>query len=418
MNTSPDDPPFLARSITATLHESLADTPVVCLLGPRQCGKSTLARQLDPDRAIVSLDDDRLLATARLDPQGFIAGLPDRITIDEVQHAPSLLPAIKLAVDNARRPGRFLLTGSANLLLLPAVSESLAGRMEIVRLHPLSESEKESTAGAFVANLLAGTLDTTIRPDGPVPSVPLEKRIVAGGFPEPLARPPRRARQWFREYVRSIIERDVRDVAEVRDIAGLSSLLEMVALRTAGLLNITSMANELRLNRLTTERYLSVLERLFLVRRLPAWHRNRASGLAKAPKLHLVDSGLAAMLSDLTSEDWLLDRTRMGHLFESFVVQQLVAQAGWTDPDVRFHHYRDKDKVEVDVVITRGRAVWGIEVKSSSTVSPSDGRGLLRLAERCGSDFQRGILLHTGPSPLPMKDPRLTAMPVGELWTT
>lgn len=408
---------YITRSIEPVIKEALGDTPVVCLLGPRQCGKTTLAKQLDPARPLVSLDDNRLLSTARLDPQGFIAELPAFVTIDEVQHAPELLPVIKLAVDTHRRSGRFLLTGSANLLLLPAVSESLAGRMEVIRLHPLSESEKESASGAFLSRLLANDLDTRIRSSTEPVGLPVSQRLVSGGFPEPIGRPLKRARQWFREYVRSIIERDIRDVAEVRDIASLSRLLEVLAHRTASLLNVSSMANELRLNRATVERYLLVLERLFLVRRLPAWHRNRAAGLAKAPKLHMMDSGLCAVLSDLTTDDWQLDRTRMGHLLESFTVQQFFAQAGWTDPDVRFHHYRDKDKVEVDIVITLGRKVWGVEIKSSSSISANDGRGLLRLAEQCGKDFQRGILLHTGPSPLPMKDSRMTAMPISELWT-
>lgn len=399
------------------MTDALADTPVVCLLGPRQCGKSTLARMLDTKRAYVSLDDDDVLATALGDPAGFVAALPRSVILDDIQRAPTLLRAIKLAVDRDRRNGRFLLTGSANLLLLPQIGDSLAGRSEFVLLHPLTEAEKERRPGAFLRTFLTGRLVGKIEANMGEPHLAPAGRLVGGGYPEPLRRTPLRARQWHRQYLRTVIERDVQDIARVRDAGEVARLLEVLALRNAQLLNVTGLANDLDLRRETVDHYLAILERLFLVRRLPAWHRNDAKRLIKAPKVYLLDSGLAATLSGLQEDDWITQRNRFGHLLEAFVVQQLIAQAGWTDPDLRFWHYRDKDQVEVDLVITRGRETWGVEVKSSSTVMAVAGQGLRRLAEQCGKHFQRGIVFHSGVHTLPMTDKRFLAVPLSRLWS-
>ncbi|MCE2513672.1 MAG: ATP-binding protein [Acidobacteria bacterium] len=409
--------PLYPRSLAPTVQEALADTPVVCVIGPRQSGKTTLAGQVAADRAFVSLDEHNLRRAAEDDPDGFVAGLPAAVTIDEVQRVPALLVAIKHAVDHDRRPGRFLLTGSASPLLAPAVTDSLAGRMETAQLHPLTESEKGRRPGRFLRALLHGAFEPGIRP-GPSPAAEptLPERLVAGGYPEPLRRTTRRARQWHRQYVRAIIERDVRDVARIRDPHELGRLLELLALRSGELFNASALAGDLGLRRETVDHYVAVLERIFLVRRLPAWRRDPARRLIASPKVHLLDSGLATTLGGLTADDWQSDRDRMGHLLESFVVQQLVAQATWTDPDLRFWHYRDKDQVEVDLVVTRGRKTWGIEVKASGAITRGDGRGLRRLADRCGGDFASGIVLYAGRDVLPLGHRRMLVVPLSELW--
>jgi len=346
-----------------------------------------------------------------------MGSLPRDVTIDEVQRAPGLLPAIKLAVDTDRRPGRFLLTGSADLLLVPSVTESLAGRMEVVRLMPLSESEKERRPGGFLRDFLEGRLQPSLRP-GTGPTAPeLATRLTAGGYPEPLTRTPARARQWHRQYVRGIVDRDVLDVSNVRAADQVGRLLELLAVRNGELFNASRMARDLGLQRVTVLEYVSVLERLFLVRRLLPWHRNPGKRLIKSPKTPLIDSGLAATLAQLSAEDWLTTRQRMGHLLESFVVQQFVAQAGWTDPDLRFWHYRDKDGCEVDLVITLGSRTWGVEVKATSTPGQSAGKGLRRLAALCGDDFEAGIVLYNGGDILPLAADRMLAVPFSELWT-
>jgi len=407
--------PF-ARPLAASLKAALRDTPVVCLLGPRQSGKTTLARTLEPRHAYVTFDDEATLAFARSDPTGFVAALPPRAILDEIQRVPALLRTLKLAVDRDRRPGRFVLTGSANLLQLPGLGDSLAGRMEVVQLQPLTAAEQARAPGRFVAALLGGRLKPAIATTAPQAPLALAGRIVAGGFPEAVARSATRARSWHREYLRMLLERDVQDIARVRDTAAVGRLLEMLALRTGELLNVSSLGNDLDLRRETVEHYLAVCERLYLVRRLPPWHRNQASRLIKSPKVHLLDSGLAATLTGLTAADWSTKRSRFGHLLESFVVQQLVAQAGWTDSDLRFWHYRDKDQVEVDLVITRGRQTWGVEVKSAVTATPADGQGLRRLAEQCGADYQGGVLLYAGDSAFAFPGARNLAMPLARLW--
>ena len=402
------------------IRDALADTPVVCVLGPRQCGKTTLVQQLDRDRAYLSLDDENYYRTATADPMGFVASLPEQATVDEVQRVPALLTSIKQAVDQNRQPGRFLLTGSANLLLLPQVAESLAGRMETVHLQPLTESEKARRPGRFLADMLGGGLsspDSSRRTNVAQTGPPLAERLVAGGFPEPLGRPADRARQWHRQYLRNLIEHDLKDVADIRDGDEMHRLVELLALRNAQLFNASNLAADIGLHRETIERYTSALERLFIVRRLPAWHRRPAQRLVKTPKIYIVDSGIAATAAGLKSVDWLERRDRMGHLLESFAVQQLAAQAAWTDPDLRLWHYRDKDGKEVDVVVTLGQRTWGIEVKASATLGADDGRGLTRLADRCGSDFQQGIVLYDGHATLPLADKRLLAVPFTEVWS-
>ncbi len=411
-----DSSGWLPRRAGTSLARALEDSPVVCVLGPRQCGKSALVQRHDPGRPYFTLDDGALLAAASADPAGFVAGLPPVVTLDEVQRVPTLLSAIKMSVDRDRRPGRFLLTGSADLLLLPAVSESLAGRMEVVPLHPLTEAEKERRPGRFLEYLLAGSLKPRVRSGEPAPQ-DLVRRLLQGGFPEATRRPPSRLRQWHRAYLDALIDRDARDVATLRNLDHLRALLTMLAHQSAQLVNINAAAKHLGIRRETVENHFSALERLFLVRRVSAWHPNEARRLVKAPKVHVIDSGVAAALIGLSADDWNTERDRFGHVLESFVLQQLVAQAGWTDPELGFWHYRDKDQIEVDVVITRGRYVWGVEVKAGATVTEADGRGLRRLADAAGRHFQGGVLLHAGTSTLPTTDPRVLAVPLAELWT-
>jgi predicted AAA+ superfamily ATPase len=404
------------RYIEPVLKAALADTPVVCLLGPRQVGKTTLVQQLKPKMDYVSFDDQSLIMAAKNDPVGFVHGLPAPVILDEVQRVPELMPAIKSAVDNQRTPGRFLLTGSANLLLLPKVQESLAGRMEVVQLNPLSEMEKQRAKSSLLEALLAGDIKTSISAKhGIVQGIP--EAICSGGYPEPNTRMTARARQWHKQYLNAIIQRDVKDIAAIRDENELSRLMELLAYRTASLLNITSLANDLSVDRATAEKYLTILDRLFLIRRLPAWHRNNAKRLIKTPKIHVIDSGLAAMLNRLTVEDWKTQSAEFGALLESFVVQQLICQAGWVDSDLVFSHYRDKDKAEVDLVIEQGRKVWAVEVKRAASLQDNDGAGLARMAALTGKSFQGGILLYSGANCLSLKVDKCFAVPMSWLWS-
>jgi predicted AAA+ superfamily ATPase len=400
------------------LRTALADTPVVAILGPRQCGKSTLARLLMPKYGYVSLDDPDALALAHKDPRNFMSALPDPVIIDEIQRAPELMRAIKHSVDRDRRPGRFVLTGSANLLLMPKLGDSLAGRMAVRELQPLSAAERAHREGDFLRAWIADELRPTLSLAETAPGDPLDlpRRLMAGGFPEPLRRTPERARAWHRDYLRALLDRDVNDVARIREPREVGRLLSLLALRNGELLNVSTLSNELDLRRETVDHYLTACERLYLIRRLQPWHSHESKRLIKTPKIHLVDSGLAASLADLVPEDWTQRRGRCGHLLESFVLQQLIAQAGWTDPDLKFWHYRDKDLVEVDIVMTRGQRTWGVEVKSTATPSLADVSGLRRLAAQCGKNFAGGVLFHSGEHIITLSDPRFLAVPLSKLW--
>jgi len=408
---------YLPRHLRSAVVAALSDTPVVCLLGPRQCGKSTLARHCEPKRSYFSLDEQVYLDLALRDPQGFVDDLPERVAIDEVQRAPELALAIKRSVDANRKPGRFLLTGSANLLQLPRLADSLAGRMECLYLHPFTVSEISRTPGNFLSDFLAGKLSPKLTPaQTPKPSE-LPKILLAGGYPESVFRDPERAERWKTNYVQSVVERDVRDIAEVKDASDLVRLLAFLPDRTAQLVNQSALSNALGHSRATIDRYLTLLERLFLIRRLPAWHSNLSKRLVKSPKLHFVDSGLAATLGQLDSGQWNEQRARFGHLLESFVLQQLVAMADCMQRPPRFYHYRDKDKTEVDIVIESRGKVWGIEIKAASSVNGADAKGLLRLASAAEGDFQGGIVFYDGTATFFLdKEANIQAVPISKLW--
>lgn len=408
---------YLPRHINKRLHTALADTPVVALLGPRQCGKSTLAIHLAPERAYITLDEHNMLMLAQNDPQGFIAELPERVTIDEVQRAPELLLAIKHRVDRNRKAGRFLLTGSANLMQIPRLADSLAGRMEIIELQPFSEAEKERTPGRFLQQWMAGTLPPRPLSGTKTQASKLPQRVIAGGYPEACKRSPKRAQRWLRQYVKALVERDVRDINQIKAAGDILRFVEYLAFQNAQLLNLTSIAKALGHTRATVEKYLTVLEKLYLLRRLPAWHKNSAKRLLKTPKLYFRDSGLAASLSGLTASSWLTDRTKFGMLLESFAVQQLWIQADQLDARLQLYHYRDKDQVEVDCVLCQGQKLWGVEIKAAKTLQQKDGKGLRRLADQAGQDFQGGVLFYDGSDILPLdKKRKLLAAPLSLLW--
>jgi hypothetical protein len=404
------------RYLQQQVLDALSDTPVVCILGPRQVGKTTLAKQLQPERTYISFDDASLLDAARFDPVGFVAGLPDQVILDEVQRVPELLSAIKLSVDNDRRPGRFILTGSANLLLLPGVQESLAGRMEVIYLNPLSEQEKHHSSYSLLEAMISGQLKPVITGIQP-PVSGVAEAVVRGGYPEPNTRTEQRAQQWYRQYLNAIIQRDVQDIAKIRDSDELLRLLKLIALRTGNLINISNLMQDIGLQRDTISRYISILERLFLIRTLPAWHHNASKRLIKAPKIHIIDSGLACALTGLKTADWYQPTNSFGGVLESFVVQQLMCQSGWVDNELRFSHYRDKDQVEVDLVIEQGDRLWGVEIKKAASVQAKDARGLARLAEQAGDSWRGGMLLYTGTNTLPLADiPNAFAVPMDRLW--
>ncbi len=396
--------------------EALADSPVVLIHGPRQCGKSTLARMLGDKRgyAYLSFDDDVTRSAADADPIGFVDALPDRVILDEVQRAPELFTSIKAAVDRDRRPGRFLLTGSANVLLVPRLADSLAGRMGIHRLHPFAQCELAGKPSAFLDHLFVARFPVRklarLRDELPV-------RITAGGYPPALARPQGRRRDnWYRDYIATLVQRDVRDLARISALDALPRLLRMAASRTAQLFNLSDLASSFQLSRVTIGDYVTLLEHVFLLERLPPWHTNRTNRLVKTPKLHLGDTGLACGLLGVDAGTLAADRALLGPLLETFVYQELRRLASWHARNHDFYHFRDRDQVEVDIVIERGMTqLAGIEVKSSATVTAADFRGLRKLRDMAGKRFVTGVVLYDGETCASFGD-GLYAVPLRMLW--
>lgn len=409
---------FYPRCAEPRLIEALADSPVVLIHGPRQSGKTTLARVVGSrlGYAYVNLDDEVARGGAEADPAGFVADLPERVILDEVQRVPSLFAALKTTVDRRRVSGRFILTGSANVLLVPKISDSLAGRMQILRLHPLAQCELERREPRFLEALFGGGfgIRQTERLAGE-----LAGRIAAGGYPAALARPSERRRAaWYHDYLEALVQRDVRDLARIGSLDALPRLLALAASQTARLLNVTDLASPFQLSRPTIRDYVTLLERVFLVDTLPPWHSNRLSRLVKTPKLHVGDTGLACALLGVDGSALAADRPLLGQLLETFVFQELRRQASGQDDPLTFSHYRDKDGAEVDIVIERGaQQLAGVEVKAAATVTAADFRGLRRLRDVAGARFAGGVVLYDGETSAGFGD-RLHAVPLRALWET
>lgn len=402
------------RLVEHRIRTALEDTRVVMLCGPRQSGKTTLVKLVAaPDIPFFTLDDAITLDAASTDPIGFVRGL-DHAVIDEIQRVPSLILAIKTSVDTDPRPGRFLLTGSANLMTLPRVADSLAGRMEIIRLLPLSQAELRGTRPSFLKQAFAGDTPKSV---APVLGTDLVELVLAGGYPEALTRPGwRRRRDWHLNYIEAILQRDVRDIARVEQLKSMPKLLRVLAEYSGQLVNYSSFGSALGMNHVTTKKYVGVFEDLFVVRTLQPWYSNTLKRLLKSPKLHFLDAGLLAALRNLSPDHLQRDRKPFGPLLETFVFGELLKLASSAHDRYEFSHFRDKEGNEVDVVLEDGHGrVVGIEVKAAATVSREDFRGLERLAGACGDSFAQGLVLHDHDRTVPF-GPRMASAPISALW--
>ncbi len=405
------------RNAEPEVLSALADTRVVFIAGPRQCGKSTLALALAAaGRDYLSLDDPAVLDAARTDPMAFVGRANTRpIIIDEVQRLPDLFPAIKRSVDLDPRPGRFLLTGSSNFLTLPSVSESLAGRIQVIQLGPLTQGELEGTREGFLS-----TVFDTGQPDLASSSLTRDDylgRAFSGGFPEVLERPTHsRRNRWFSSYISSLIQRDLRDIANIEHAVAIPSLLRLLAARSGSLANALDVSRDLGLPNTTLKRYLSLLEIIHLLVPLRPWSANLSTRLTRSPKFYLADSGLTAHLVDADLARVTQYPELAGSILEAFAVSEIRRQLTWDEEQPGVFFFRTHTGAEVDVVLERrdGR-VAAIEIKASSRLDRRDTRGLEFLREHLGTRFVRGIVLYTGQQSLPLGD-RLWAMPVDALW--
>jgi predicted AAA+ superfamily ATPase len=412
----------LRRSITPRVHEALDDTRIVMVQGARQVGKSTLAQTIVEERGgvLVTLDDRLAQETAEADPHGFVAqnrgGL---LAIDEVQRAPRLITALKLAVDQDPTPGRFLITGSANLLHLPAAQDSLAGRAETVELYGLSQGELAGRVETFVDFLFSGQRLTGHR--SALTRADYLERACAGGYPEALQRAVGRRRSaWFRNYVARLVERDAQDVSGLQRLAELPQLLTLVAARNATELVKSSLAADAGIPANTLPPYLRLLETLYLTHRIPGWSTRLSARAVSRPKLALLDTGLAASLVNVSAAGAgpAGDPQHAGRLLEGFVAGELRKQLGWSEESATMYHYRDRNGPSVDLVLeTPDGRVAALQVKAGSTVTSTDTRWLSVLREELGDRFVAGVVLHTGQTAVSVSD-RVWAAPIEILWTT
>lgn len=412
MNSTVNEYP---RHIEPRVLGALTDTPVVMISGPRQAGKTTLVRRLAANHGMryLTLDDEITRLSAVEDPVGMIRA-QDRAVIDEIQRAPQLLLAIKKAIDEDRRPGRFLLTGSANLMTLPAVADSLAGRMETLSLLPLSQSEMHGGSANWLDFVFSGHLP---EPQVMLTGNELVEAVLRGGYPESVSRATARRRTaWSRQYIDALIQRDVRDLATVDRLDSLPRFLRALAHVSGQLCNYSQLGGQLRLDHKTAARYVGLFEQMFLLQRIDVYAANRLNRVVKTPKLQFIDSGLLATLLDLSPAVAGQDRGRFGNLLETFVYGELRKHATAADGDYHLLYYRDHDQYEVDLVIEdAGGQFIGVEVKAAASIKESDLRGLKRLASTTGDRFKMGVVLYDGEEIMPMGD-RLCAAPISTLW--
>lgn len=406
------------RHIRGTILDALADTRVVYVMGPRQAGKSTLAGSIAADEhpaSTFSLDDYGTFERVRRDPVGFVHSLEGPVMIDEVQRVPELLLAIKRAVDLNPEPGRFLLTGSTNLLTAPKVFDALTGRVELIRLWPLSQGEIEGVRETLVDTLFANRpKQVTAEAVG---ATAYAQRVARGGYPAAVERTRLDRREaWFESHLETTLSRDLRDLSDVRHVEEMPALLRLLATRAGNLLQTESISSSLGISASTVKAYISLLETLFLIRRLPAWRPGLSQRVVHARKVHIVDSGLMTYLLGGDGDRVASDERLRGISFESFVVMEILKQLDWAKASVSAFHFRDRDGNEVDLVLEdrRGRVV-GIEVKSAATARDSDFKGLRRLRRLAGEDFVCGAVIHTGEGTVGTEG-NLWSLPVSVLW--
>ena len=401
---------YLPREITPRLARAMRQLPVIVLSGLRQAGKSTL---LQAEPAFVrghtyrTLDDFPTLAAARSNPEALLA---DAMILDEVQRCPELLVALKRSVDAQRRPGRFILSGSANLALLGHVAETLAGRASYFTLHPMTRREmrRKTRRPPFLVEFLSSPK----LPSGKADPV-TEQEILTGGLPPVCLGPKGDAAEWFRGYVQTYLERDVRQLSQITDLVVFRTLAQLAALRTGQVLVVSTIARDAKLNAVTAGRYLDLLETSFLIRRLPPFLKNRSSRLVKSPKLHFADSGLAAHLAGATTLEQGRDDLLRGALFETYVAQNLAALLDAHLPDARLAYWHEQGRHEVDFVIEANRKIFAIEVKAATRWTAGDLSGLRAFLDRTPA-CAAAVLAYNGREAVKL-DHRLWAIPMGHL---
>ncbi len=409
---------LIERRARPLVVEALGYSRVVLVLGARQVGKSTLAKQIvssDRPAGTLTLDDQGTREAARVDPHGFIGSLRGPVLIDEVQRVPDLLYAIKQAVDEDPTPGRFLLTGSANVLTAPRISESLAGRVRRVALWPLAQAEIVGSAGNFVERLLAG--DPPLLTGAPVGREAFVELVARGGYPAVRTLGERQRGLWYRDYVQGMVERDLRDIASAQKLSEMPRLLRLLATNSGKLLDYRKLAGELGISDKTVSAYVELLRTVFLVHVVPAWRPGLRSRERHTPKVYLTDTGLLAQQLGVGERRIAEDDQVTGSALETFCGMEILKHQSWAAESSTLHHYRAGDE-EIDMVVeTQSGDLAAVEVKASASIRERDWRVMGKLRDSRGDRFKAGVVLYTGRQTIPLGD-RLWAVPVSGLWSS
>ncbi len=414
------------RNIQQKLEEAIGRSPVVLLTGARQTGKTTLVKEMGKEKGYgyVTFDDVQIFSAAKDNPVGFIKELPKPIILDEVQRIPELFLTIKKDVDENRIAGRYILTGSANPLLIPRLGDSLAGRMEIYSLLPLSQGEKRGIKELFIEKVFAKdtifgeTYKAHLSQASERSKEQLYKEILIGGYPLVQGVDYSGRDAWFSSYITTLLHRDVQDLSNVTGLTEFPKLLHVLATRVGGLLNTAELSRATGIPATTLARYLSILQILFIVLYQQPWFSNLGKRLLKAPKLFLIDTGLLTSLLKIDVDRALADGNLMGNIFENFIMDELRKQLTWSTKSATLYYLRTTSGIEVDGILEDpSGGIVGIEIKASETITPHDFKGLRYLQEEVGSKFVRGIVIYTGSAYVPFGD-RLLAIPAHALWST
>jgi predicted AAA+ superfamily ATPase len=407
---------MIERNITPLLKKALGRSPVVLLNGARQVGKTTLISSFikNENRNYITFDDEMAYLAAKSNPTGFLAAIEKPVAIDEVQRVPELFLAIKRDVDANRIPGRYLLTGSANPLLIPRLGDSLAGRMEVIDLMPLSQGELEGKSETFIDTIWKNT--PLKSPKKELSQEALYAKMVQGGYPGIQKKNEEDKEAWMRSYINLILQRDIKELAHIEKITELPTILKILAYRASGLLNIAEISRDCKMVSQTVNRYIALLETIFLIQLQPAWSTNLILRFIKAPKVYMVDSGLLAYLLGINRSKTRAEPELMGKILENFVMSELKKQSTWSETQPQAYHLRTSSGQEVDIILeNRAGQIIGIEVKNSTRVVPHDFKWLRSLQEKAGNRFVKGIVLYTGSQYMPFGD-HLFALPINSLW--
>ena len=405
------------RFITASIVEALEDTPVIVLNGARQTGKSTLCQQLLDQEVVkaqlVTFDDPTTLAAAQQDPLGFLKDLSEHVMLDEVQRVPDLFLSIKKLVDEDRKSRRYILTGSADVMTLPKVADSLAGRIEIHNLWPLSQGEILGKQSDFLEVL---TSQDHKFQSSPTSWKQVLQSILVGGYPEAVARKSdARRSKWFESYMISVLQKDIRDLANIEGLSQIPNVLQLLSVRVGSTLNMSDIARLSGIKNTTLQRYMALLEHVFLLVKIPAWTPSMEGQFVKSPKIHLNDTGLLSHLRGEDMNSLSTNRSGVGALLENYVVMEIIKQLSWSNQYLKPYHFSMHKGAEVDLVLeNRQKQLFGIEVKSAASLKEKDFRGLRRLSELAGSRFQKGIVLYSGDEVVGFGD-NLYAVPISTL---